>query len=150
MFFPFTSASGFALSKCLQPGFVVSQLSHGTYERRSKCADIFSASPNFGSSDGSGSDLNVTGTRPGITTDEKLDALLSQFAQFKEQIAQIPTLTNWMSRMDSHITRTLGDFATRLTEMEQNFSTLTARMCKVETYPVRHDPGLQLNRLTAP
>ena len=44
VFFPFTSASGFALSKCLQPSFVGSQLSHGTYERRSKCADIFSAS----------------------------------------------------------------------------------------------------------
>ena len=58
----------------------------------------------------------------------------SQSAQFKEQIAQIPTLTNWMSRMESHITKTLEDFATRLTEMEQNFSTLTARMCKVETY----------------
>ena len=58
----------------------------------------------------------------------------TQSAQFKEQIAQIPTLTNWMSRMDSHITKTLEDFATRLTEMEQNFSTLTARMCKVETY----------------
>ena len=39
-----------------------------------------------------------------------------------------------MSRLDSHITKTLEDFATRLTEMEQNFSTLTARMCKVETY----------------
>ena len=51
--------------------------------------------------------------------------LLSQFAQFKEQIAQIPTLRNWMSRMDSHITK----------ETEQNFSSLTARMCKVETYP---------------
>ena len=36
--------------------------------------------------------------------------------------------------MDSHIAKTLGDFATRLTEMEQNFSTLTARLCKVETY----------------
>ena len=82
----------------------------------------------------SGSDLNGTGTRRGITTDEKLDALLSQFAQFKEQMAQIPTLTNWMSRMDSHITKTLEDFATRLTEMEQKFSNLTARRCKVETY----------------
>ena len=36
--------------------------------------------------------------------------------------------------MDSHITKTLEDFATRLPEMEQNFSTLTARMCKVETH----------------
>ena len=43
-------------------------------------------------------------------------------------------------------------------EMEQNVSALTARMCKVETYAasayqmyaVPHDPGLQLNRLTAP
>ena len=34
-----------------------------------------------------------------------------------------------------HISREhLGDFPTRLTEMEQNLSTLTARMCKVETY----------------
>ena len=73
------------------------------------------------------------GTRPSLTTDEKLDALLSQFAQFKEQIAQIPTITTWMSRMDSHITKTLGDFATRLAEIEQNFSTFSARLCK-ETY----------------
>ena len=87
------------------------------------------SSSNFDSSTRSGSDLNGTGT-----TDEKLDALLSLFAQFKEQMAQIPTLTNWMSRVDSHITETLEDFATRLTEMEHNFSNLTARMCKAETY----------------
>ena len=49
------------------------------------------SSSNFGSSNCSGSDLNGTGTRSGITTDEKLDALLSHFAQFKEQIAQIPS-----------------------------------------------------------
>ena len=29
--------------------------------------------------------------------------------------------------------KTLGDFATRLTEMKQNVSTLSARLCKVET-----------------
>ena len=52
------------------------------------------SSSNFGSPNGSGSDLD------GITADEKLDALLSQFVQFHEQIAQIPGLTNWMSRMD--------------------------------------------------
>ena len=46
----------------------------------------------------------------------------------------ILTLTTWMSRMDSHIMNTLGDFATRLAEMEQNFSALTARMYKFETY----------------
>ena len=30
VFFPFTSVSGFVLSKCLQPSFVVPILSHGT------------------------------------------------------------------------------------------------------------------------
>ena len=74
------------------------------------------------------------GNHSGITTDEKLDAFLSKFGHFETQIAQIPALTTWMSRVDSHITKTLGDFATRLAEMEQNVSTLTARMCKVETY----------------
>ena len=39
----------------------------------------------------------------------------------------------WMSRMDSHITKTLGDFATRLAEIKQNLSTFSARLCKVET-----------------
>ena len=87
-------------------------------------------SSNFGSFHGSGSDLDGTGTRPGFTTEEKLDAFLSQFAQFKEQIAQIPALMTWMSRMDSHITKTLGDFATRLAEIKQNFSTFAARLCK--------------------
>ena len=116
---------------CSFSSFLMSRMSDGANVPISSAP---ASSSNLRSSDSSGSDLNGTGTRPGITTDEKLDALLSQFAQFKEQIAQIPTLTNWMSRMDSHFTRTLGDFATRLTEMEQNFSTLTARMCKVETY----------------
>ena len=92
------------------------------------------SSSNFDSSTRAGSDLNGTGTRPGITTDEKLDALHSKFAQFKEQMAQIPALTNWMSRMDSQISKTCEDFTTRITEMEQNFSNLTARVCKVETY----------------
>ena len=40
--------------------------------------------------------------------------------------------STWMSRMDSHITKTLGDFATRLAEMEKICSSLTARLCKVE------------------
>ena len=91
-------------------------------------------SSNFGSFHGSGSDLDGTDTRSGSTTDEKLDALLSKFVHFETQNAQIPALTTWMSRMDSHITKTLGDFATRLTKMEQNFSALTARTCKFETY----------------
>ena len=91
-------------------------------------------SSNVGSPHGSGHDLDGMGTRSRNTTDGKLDALLSKFVHFETQIAQIPALTTWMSRMDSHISKTLWDFATRLTEMEQNFSALTARMCKFETY----------------
>ena len=53
---------------------------------------------------------------------------------FETQIAQIPALTTWMSRMNSQITKTLGDFASRLTDMEQNFSAITARVCKFEAY----------------
>ena len=52
---------------------------------------------------------------------------------------------------------TLGDFATRLAEMEQNFSTFTARCARSrhllpqhQTFPVRQDPGLHSNKLTAP
>ena len=56
--------------------------------------------------------LNGMGTRSGSTTDEKPDA----------------------TRMDSHITKTLGNFATRLAEIEQNISTFSAHLCKVETH----------------
>ena len=75
-------------------------------------------SSNFGSPSGSGSCLDGMGTRSGSTAEEKLDALLSQFVHFETQIAQISALRNWMSRMDSHITKTLGNFATRLTERD--------------------------------
>ena len=66
----------------------------------------------------------------GSTADEKLDAILSHF---EAQLAQIPDLSNWMSRMESHVTNALGGFAAGLTEMEHVFSALTASMCKVET-----------------
>ena len=90
-------------------------------------------SSNFGSPSNPGPDLDGMGTRSGSTTDEKLDALLSKFVHFETQFAQIPCITNWMSRMDSHITKTLGDFQIRLTEMEQSFNALSTRMCKLET-----------------
>ena len=47
-------------------------------------------SSNFGSLHGSESDRDGMGTRPGSTTDEKLDALLSKFAHLEAHIAQIP------------------------------------------------------------
>ena len=45
----------------------------------------------------------------------------------------ILNLTNWMSRVESRVTNTLGGFAARLTEMEQSLSAFIARMCKIET-----------------
>ena len=84
-------------------------------------------SSKFGCPNSSVSDLDGMRTRPGVTVDEKLDDPLSQFAQIKEQIAQIPAITGWMSRME-HVTTALGGFAAGLTEMEQDFSALTVRM----------------------
>ena len=68
------------------------------------------SSSNFGSLHGSVSDLHDVGTRSGSTTDEKLDAFLSKFVHFETKIAQILAITTWMSRLDSHITKTLWGF----------------------------------------
>ena len=115
---------------CFQ-AFLMARVSNGT---NMPIPPSQASSPNYGSPDGSGSDLDGMGTCSGSTTDEKLNALLSNFVHFETQIAQFPALPNWMSRVDSHNTKTLRDFATRLTEMEQNLSTLIANLHKVETY----------------
>ena len=81
----------------------------------------------------SGSDLDGMGTRHGTRTEEKLDAIFSKLCTQEAQLAQLPALTSWMSRMESHVTNSLGIFAARLTEMKQNFSALAARVCKFET-----------------
>ena len=139
---------------CSFPAFLMARVSDGT---NVPIPPAQASSSNFGSPNGSGSDLDGLGTRSGSTTDEKLDGLLSKSVHFDTQIAQIPALTNWTSRMDSHITKTLGDFATKLTEMEHSFSTLTARCARSrhmqpqhQMYLVRQDPGLHSNKLTAP
>ena len=89
---------------------------------------------NFSSTpDGSILVLETKCTRFGSTADEKLEAIHPKVVHFEARLAQILALTRWMSRMDSHVTSTFGGFAARLTEMEQNFSALTARMCKIET-----------------
>ena len=43
VFFPFSSFSGFVLSKCLQPSLLFPIFCHGTCERRNKCADTIPA-----------------------------------------------------------------------------------------------------------
>ena len=118
----------FAFSRSLSLGLMSHPRVVDAFDRPVPKSPVPFSSSNFGSPNESGSDLDGMGTPPGITADEKLGALVSQFAQIKEQIAQIPTITGWMSRMESHVTT-----AARLTEMEQNFNALTARMCKTET-----------------
>ena len=70
-----------------------------------------------------------------------------KFVHFETKIAQISSITNWMSRMDSHITETLGRFATRLTEMEENSNAFATRMCKLETGAPSGSSGPNLARL---
>ena len=95
MFFPVHERFWFCLVQvsttqfCSFPDFLMARVSDGTNVPISSAP---ASSSNFGSSNSSGSDLNGTGTRSGITTDEKLDAFLLQFTQFKEQIAQIHIL----------------------------------------------------------
>ena len=55
---------------------------------------------NFGSPNGSDSDIDGMVTRPVITADEKLDTIQPKFAHCEVQLAQIPALSSWMSRMD--------------------------------------------------
>ena len=115
------------------------------------------SSSNFGSLHGSGSDLDGMGTRSESTTDEKLGTLLSKFVHFETQIAQIPAITTWMSRMDSHITKTLGDLPPGL-QRSNRTSAPSLHVCaksrhmlpQHQIYQVRQDPGLHSNKLTAP
>ena len=150
MFFPFTSVSGFVQVSTNQFSLFAAFASVLVATDRA-CEDAMhtslpgspTLSSNVGFPNGSGHDLDGMGTRSRSTTDT--------------QIAPIPALTTWMSRMDSHITKTLGDFATRFAETEQNFSSplhVCARsrhmLPQHQMYPVRQDPGLRSNKLTAP
>ena len=122
----------FAFSHSLSLGLMSHPHAVDAFDRPVPKTPIQFTSSKFGCPNSSVSDIDGMGTRPGVTVDEKLDAHLSQFAQIKEQIPQIPTITGWMSRME-HVTTALGGFAAGLTEMERGFSALTARMCKTET-----------------
>ena len=113
-------------------------------------------SSNVGSPHGSGHDLDGMGTRSGSTTDEKLDALLSKFVHFETQIAQIPALTTWMSRMD--ISRKHLEISRLDLQRWNRISVPSPHVCassrhtllQHHMFPVRQDPGLHSNKLTVP
>ena len=147
----------FAFSRSLSLGLMSQSRVVDASDRPVPNSPVQFTSSNFGFPNGSGSDLDGIGTRPGITADEKLDALLSKFVHFEMQIAQIPTLTNWMSRVDSLITK--HSEILRLDLQRWNIiSAPSAHDCAKSKhmqpqhplYPVRHDPGPRSNKLMAP
>ena len=115
-------------------------------------------SSNFGSRNGSGSDLHGMGNRSGSTTDEELDALFSKFLHFETQFAQIPTLTNLMSRMEFYIFREHLQSLQLDLQRWNRISSPSPRVCarsrhmqpQHQMYLVRQDPGLHSNKLMAP
>ena len=97
---------------------------------------------NVGSPNGSGHDLDGMASR---STDEQLREireLLLPLVQFARSVANcenhIQTITNSVVLLTSRITnieQIVNTFSTKmasLAEMEQNYSSLTARLCKVE------------------
>ena len=89
-------------------------------------------SSNVGSPHGSGHDLDGMGTRSGNTMDEKMPSL--KFVHFENaDRSNSCSLDVDVPYGFTYLENTWG-FATRLTEMEQNFSALTSRMWKFETY----------------
>ena len=83
---------------------------------------------------GSGSDLDGMGTRSRSTTDEKPQCLSFKFCTLRNadranSCSHDLDVSYGFTYHEKHL-----DFATRLAEMEQNFSTLIARLCKVETH----------------
>ena len=104
---------------------------------------------NFGSPDGSGSDLGGMGSRPGFTADEKLDALVSQFAPFRADRA-VFTITGWMSRMESHVTTALGGEWNRISAHSlHECAKLRPVLLLSQMFPARQDPGLHSNTIFA-
>ena len=163
-----TCFTGFLLiswSKCLQPSFPCFCASHSIWwlpvvQVKTHHTSLPGSPPlssNVGSPHGSGHDLDGMGTRSRSTTDEKLDALLSKFVHFETQIAQI-LLSRLRCPVWIHISRKHLEISRVDLQRWNTISVPSLHVCARsrhmlplhQMYPVRHDPGLQLNRLTAP
>ena len=127
------------------------------YERRSKCADIFSASLFFYflSSDSFGSDLNGTGTRSLVS--HRMSSSTPSFHSLRTSKSRsrksLFLRTGRPARI--HISRRhlrISRPDRHGTEVQHPSVHVCARSRNMQPqhliYPVRHDLGLQLNRLT--
>ena len=165
---------GLVFSKCLQPSFVVSLLfslrvltMHQTWQhlfhqaqtdpcQQHTASSLFRI---FASPNGSCPDIHGMVTRLGITTDTKIDTIFSKFAHFDVQLAQIPILSSWMHRTESHVTATQGRLSARFADDSQRWnwiSALSAHACArskqvqfpPQASPVRLDVFLHLDGLS--
>ena len=121
MFFPFTSFSGFVLSKSLQPSFVVSHVfSWQVLMMGPVCLSLLCLVPssNYGSPNGSGHDLDGMGHR-------------SIDAQFKELRDILLPLARGFADFDNHVktlSEAVGMVTSRITSVEQTVNALSAKM----------------------
>ena len=143
--FPFTSAAGFALSKCLQPCFVGSHLF--SMARVSDVTDVPvsplpASSSNMGSPNGSLPDLEGTGYRAS-TMEEKINEMFVQ-------VAKLPLLIQSVSRLENcvqTVSHTVPSYDAKITNIEQKVSSLAARVTTLETNATSVSSGIRLGKI---
>ena len=150
MFFPFTSASGFVLSQCPQPSFVLLHLfSWQVLMMGPMCLSLLCLVPfsNCGSPNGSGPDLDGMGHR---SIDAQFKVLRYVCCYHSRVDSQILTTTSrpsvkpcvWLPPELPVLNRPSMPSLPRWRRLQhwnrasallQNLSSLTARICKIET-----------------
>ena len=131
MFFPFTSASGFSLCKCLQPSFCCFPLVHMAHVSDGTDVPVSplpASSSNVGSHDGSLLDLQRTGYRASAM-EEKINEMFVQVAKF-------PLLIQSVSKFENCVKTLPQSEATsdaKIKKIEQMVSSLAARVTALET-----------------
>ena len=136
VFFSFTSASGFAMSKCLQPHFLFAACASVFMATDRACEDAMHTSlpgspqlsSNVGSPKGSGHDLDGKASR---STDERL-------REIRESLLPLVPLARSVANFENHIQTTTNSvvlLTSTITNIEQivnTFSTKTASFAEMK------------------
>ena len=159
VFFPFTSVSGFALSKCLQPSFLCFCASLFVLMATDRVGGVkmhctLHCLPNVGSPHGSGDDLDGMGTRFGRKTRclSVKNLYTSERRSLKFRLSQhgCPAWIH-ISRKHLEISRVDLQRWNRISMPSLQVCATSRHMLpQHQTFPVRQDPGLHSNMLTAP
>ena len=155
VFFPFTSASGFALSNFYNPVFVVfppvlmARASDGTDV---PVSPVPASSSNLGSPNGSLPDLEGTGYRAS-TMEEKINDMFVQIAKLPLHMQSVSRFENCVQTLS----QTVASYDAKITNVEQMVSSLAARVTTVERMqrpspvdPAHQDLGIFLDIAMAP